>query len=178
MCARESSVRSRCKRRSRFSMSARGTIEFIFDNKTKEFFFMEMNTRLQVEHPVTELVVGYDLVKEQIMVALGKPLSFKQRRREAKRPCDRTPHLRGRSRELHAESRPHQQISYARGSLRAFRQLRLLRLRRADLLRSHDRKVNRVGADAHRVHPAFAARFGRIHDHRNQSATSCFIKIF
>jgi acetyl-CoA carboxylase biotin carboxylase subunit len=55
-----------------------GTIEFIFDNKTKEFFFMEMNTRLQVEHPVTELVVGYDLVKEQISVALGNPLSFKQ----------------------------------------------------------------------------------------------------
>ena len=55
-----------------------GTIEFIFDNKSKEFFFMEMNTRLQVEHPVTEFVTGYDLVKEQIMVALGKPLSFKQ----------------------------------------------------------------------------------------------------
>lgn len=55
-----------------------GTIEFIFDNKTKEFFFMEMNTRLQVEHPVTEFVTGYDLVKEQINVALGRPLSFKQ----------------------------------------------------------------------------------------------------
>lgn len=55
-----------------------GTIEFIFDNKTKEFFFMEMNTRLQVEHPVTEFVTGYDLVKEQITVALGQPLSFKQ----------------------------------------------------------------------------------------------------
>jgi acetyl-CoA carboxylase biotin carboxylase subunit len=55
-----------------------GTIEFIFDNKTKEFFFMEMNTRLQVEHPVTEFVTGYDLVKEQISVALGNPLSFKQ----------------------------------------------------------------------------------------------------
>lgn len=55
-----------------------GTIEFIFDNKTKEFFFMEMNTRLQVEHPVTELVTGIDLVREQILVALGKPLSFKQ----------------------------------------------------------------------------------------------------
>lgn len=55
-----------------------GTFEFIFDNNTKEFFFMEMNTRLQVEHPVTELVTGYDLVREQIMVALGKSLSFKQ----------------------------------------------------------------------------------------------------
>lgn len=55
-----------------------GTIEFIFDNSTKEFFFMEMNTRLQVEHPITEQVVGVDLVKEQINVALGKPLSFKQ----------------------------------------------------------------------------------------------------
>ena len=56
-----------------------GTIEFIFDNSTKEFFFMEMNTRLQVEHPVTELTTGVDLVKEQINVALGKPLSFAQK---------------------------------------------------------------------------------------------------
>ncbi|MEN0057808.1 MAG: acetyl-CoA carboxylase biotin carboxylase subunit [Bdellovibrio sp.] len=55
-----------------------GTIEFIFDNSTKEFFFMEMNTRLQVEHPITEIVTGYDLVKEQIHVAANKPLSFRQ----------------------------------------------------------------------------------------------------
>lgn len=55
-----------------------GTIEFIFDNKTKDFYFMEMNTRLQVEHPITEYVTGIDLVREQIMVALGHPLSFKQ----------------------------------------------------------------------------------------------------
>ncbi len=55
-----------------------GTIEFIFDNSTKEFYFMEMNTRLQVEHPVTEITTRTDLVKEQIFVALGRPLSFRQ----------------------------------------------------------------------------------------------------
>lgn len=62
-----------------------GTIEFIFDNKTKEFFFMEMNTRLQVEHPITELTTGVDLVKEQIFVAQGKKLSWKQE--EIKQTC-------------------------------------------------------------------------------------------
>lgn len=56
-----------------------GTIEFIFDNKTKDFYFMEMNTRLQVEHPITEITTGFDLVKEQINVALGNKLSFEQR---------------------------------------------------------------------------------------------------
>lgn len=55
-----------------------GTIEFIFDNQTKEFYFMEMNTRLQVEHPITEITTNVDLVKEQIFVAAGLPLSWKQ----------------------------------------------------------------------------------------------------
>ena len=55
-----------------------GTVEFIMDDNTREFFFLEMNTRLQVEHPVTELITGIDLVKEQIEIAKGKPLSFSQ----------------------------------------------------------------------------------------------------
>lgn len=55
-----------------------GTIEYIFDRNSQSFYFMEMNTRIQVEHPVTEMVTGIDLIKEQIKIADNEELSFTQ----------------------------------------------------------------------------------------------------
>ncbi|MDI2588001.1 MULTISPECIES: acetyl-CoA carboxylase biotin carboxylase subunit [unclassified Psychrobacillus] len=55
-----------------------GTVEFIFDHIHQKFYFMEMNTRIQVEHPVTEMITGIDLIKQMLLVASGEKLAFKQ----------------------------------------------------------------------------------------------------
>jgi acetyl-CoA carboxylase biotin carboxylase subunit len=55
-----------------------GTVEFIVD-QNNNFYFIEVNARIQVEHPVTEMVTGVDLIKSQILVASGEPLPFKQK---------------------------------------------------------------------------------------------------
>ncbi len=55
-----------------------GTVEFLYNLETKEFYFIEMNTRIQVEHPITEEITGIDLIKQQIKIAEGDPLEIKQ----------------------------------------------------------------------------------------------------
>ena len=55
-----------------------GTLEFLLDANGKDFYFMEMNTRIQVEHPITEMITGFDIVKEQISIAAGNKLSISQ----------------------------------------------------------------------------------------------------
>ncbi|MCU0285036.1 MAG: acetyl-CoA carboxylase biotin carboxylase subunit [Acidobacteria bacterium] len=61
-----------------------GTIEFLYDIDTNKFFFMEMNTRIQVEHPISEMITGIDLIKYQILIADGEPLDLKQKQIEQK----------------------------------------------------------------------------------------------
>lgn len=72
-------LESAVKLASAVSYQNAGTVEYLLDQNTGEFFFLEMNTRLQVEHPVTEAVTGIDLVECQLCIASGKPLPFQQK---------------------------------------------------------------------------------------------------
>ncbi len=123
-----------------------GTMEFLLDHEGN-LSFMEMNARIQVEHPVSEMVTSVDLIQEQIRVAAGEPLSVSQDGRRAARPRDRVPRQRrGPRPRLRPRGRAPGRLRPARRAVDARRLPLLPGLDDRPVLRLADRQADRLGA--------------------------------
>ena len=115
----------------------------------RNFYFLEMNTRLQVEHPVTELVTGLDLVRLQVNIAQGARLPFDQAGRSLDRSRGRVPHLRGRSRQSVLPFAGQDHVASGTRRPRHPSRFRCLsRLDGPDRLRPHAGETGRLGRNA------------------------------
>ena len=147
-----------------------GTIEGLLARDADgepEYFFLEMNTRVQVEHTVTEMATGIDIVREQIRIAAGEPLSFAQEDVQLRGCVDRVPHQRrGRPQEVRAGAGPDHHIRGARRPGRARGLGRAARLGDLADVRPDGREAGRVGRRPRGGDRADAARARRVRDRR------------